>query len=311
MIIQTGQRTDIPAFYSQWLINRLKEGSVMVRNPFEPRSVTEYVLDPKEVDVIGFCTKDPSPMLPKLSALDEYRTYWHVTITPYGKDIEPNVPEVDSVLRSFRALSDRVGPQRMAWRYDPILLNDKYDISCHIREFSRMADALEGYTGVCIISFLDLYDKVKANFPEAGTVPREARLELGKALIEIAGEKGMTVRPCAEGNDLAQFGADCSGCMTKEIWQQAAGTKLKFPARKAMRTGCECFLSGDIGQYDTCGHLCRYCYANTSKERVLKNMRDHDPGSPLITGHLMPEDVVHRAPAESWAITQMDMFSRF
>lgn len=114
MIIQTGQRTDIPAFYSQWLINRLKEGSVMVRNPFEPRSVTEYVLDPKVVDVIGFCTKDPSPMLPKLSALDEYRTYWHVTITPYGKDIEPNVPEVDSVLRSFRALSDRVGPQRMA-----------------------------------------------------------------------------------------------------------------------------------------------------------------------------------------------------
>ncbi|MCR5181534.1 MAG: DUF1848 domain-containing protein [Clostridia bacterium] len=309
MIIQTGQRTDIPAFYSEWLVNRLREGFVMVRNPFEPRNVTRYVLDPSVVDVMGFCTKDPSPMLPKMDALRDYRTYWHVTITPYGRDVEPNVPGKDEVIRSFRTLSDMVGPERMAWRYDPILLNDTYDMSAHIREFTRMAGELEGYTKVCIISFLDLYDKVRENFPEARAVPKEARLELGKAMIEIAGERGMTLRPCAEGNELAAYGADCRGCMTQEIWQEAAGIRLRFPSRKNMRKDCQCFLSGDIGQYDTCGHMCRYCYANTSRERVLRNMRDHDPKSPLLVGHLMPEDTVHEAQASSWAVRQMDMFA--
>ncbi len=272
MIIQTGQRTDIPAFYSEWLVNRLKEGFDMVRNPFDPGSVTKYSLDPSVVDVMGFCTKDPSPLLQKMDALRSYKTYWHVTITPYGRDIEPNVPGKDEVIRSFRTLSDMVGPERIAWRYDPILLNDTYDAGTHIREFTRMAEALEGYTRVCIISFLDMYDKVRENFPEARTVPREVRIELGKAMTETAGEKGMILRPCAEGNELAPYGADCRGCMTKEIWQQAAGTKLRFPARKNMREGCHCFLSGDIGQYDTCGHMCRYCYANASRERVLRNI---------------------------------------
>ena len=308
MIIQTGQRTDIPAFYSEWFINRLKEGFVMVRNPFEPRMVTRYSLDPSVVDVIGFCTKDPAPMIPKMDYLDDYKTHWQVTITPYSRDIEPNVPDKEMVIRSFKELSDIVGPERMVWRYDPILLNDQYDIPQHITEFQRMAEELEGYTPVCVISFIDIYDKVRENFPEARAVPKEARLELGKAMIEIAGEKGMTLRPCGEGDELAAYGADCRGCMTKEIWQQAAGVRLKFPTRKPARSECQCFLSGDIGQYDTCGHMCRYCYANTSRERVLRNMRDHDPKSPLIVGHLMPEDVIHEAPAVSWAEPQINMF---
>ena len=109
MIIQTGQRTDIPAFYSDWFANRLREGYVLVRNPYNPQAVTKYLLDPSVVDMIGFCSKNPAPMLRYMDLLRPYHQYWFLTITPYGKDIEPNVPSVESVIDTFRKLSGIAG----------------------------------------------------------------------------------------------------------------------------------------------------------------------------------------------------------
>lgn len=109
MILNTGQRTDIPAFYADWFLRRVREGSVMVRNPFNYQRITSYRIDPEVVDVIAFCTKNPAPMLGKLGELAGYRQYWHVTITPYDKDIEPNVPPAGEVISSFRKLSGKVG----------------------------------------------------------------------------------------------------------------------------------------------------------------------------------------------------------
>ena len=117
MIINTGMRTDIPAFYSDWFVNRLKAGFVLVRNPYNPRSVTRYRLAPDVVDLIGFCTKNPAPMLPYMDLLKPYGQYWFVTITPYGKEIEPRVPDKRNVLESFRRLSDIVGVDSIGWRY--------------------------------------------------------------------------------------------------------------------------------------------------------------------------------------------------
>lgn len=165
MIINTGQRTDIPAFYTPWFLNRLKDGFVMVRNPFHHSQVTCYALHPEVVDLICFCTKNPGPLLPYGDILSPFQQLWHVTITPYGKDIEPQVPNKKKIIEFFRTLSDRLGPSHLCWRYDPVLLWGNYDINYHIRAFSTLAEALEGYTYTCIFSFIDLYGKLSGIFP--------------------------------------------------------------------------------------------------------------------------------------------------
>ena len=305
MIINTGQRTDIPAFYPEWFANRLREGFVCVRNPYDPQQVTRYRLDPSIVDVIGFCSKNPSPMFPYMHLLRDYGQYWYVTITPYGRDIEPNVPDKHRLLSDFRILSDMVGINSIGWRYDPIFLSDRYTKDYHLKAFSQMAEALEGATKTVVISFIDLYEKVKRNFPEAGKVLREDRIELGRGIIQIAASHGMTVKPCAEGDELAAFGADCSGCMTIPDYEKAIGQRLIVPKRKPARAECACYLACDIGAYDTCRHLCRYCYANSDRSRVLANAKLHDPASPFLLGNYEEGDRIHDAQQRSWIDRQM------
>lgn len=305
MIINTGQRTDIPAFYAKWFANRIKAGFVLVRNPYNPQMVTRYQLDPEVVDAICFCTKNPEPMLPYMQLLRPYGQFWYVTITPYGKEIEPHVPEKKKVLETFRRISDIVGPDAMGWRYDPIFLSEKYPAEKHLEAFEAMAVKLKGYTHTAVISFIDLYQKTKKNFPEVKEVRKEERLALGKAMIEIARDNDMTLRPCMEGDELEPYGADCSGCMTIPMYEKALGTKLKVPAFKPAREGCACYLGADIGAYNSCGHMCRYCYANYDAESVRLNRLLHDPDSPLMIGHLEPEDKVHDALQKSWRDDQL------
>ena len=307
MIINTGQRTDIPAFYSDWFVNRLKAGFVLVRNPYNPRSVTRYQLSPDVVDLIGFCTKNPAPMLPHMELLRPYGQYWFVTVTPYGKEIEPRVPDTRNVLESFRRLSDIVGVDSIGWRYDPIFISDEYPVERHIKAFEYMAKTLSGYTQTAVISFIDLYEKTRRNFPEVRQVTAEQRLLLGETFVEIGKQYGMTIRPCGEGNDLAAFGADCSGCMTIAAYEQALHQRLKVPKTAPARKECACYLGGDIGAYNTCAHLCRYCYANYDADTVQRNRMAHDPESPLLIGHLQPEDQVHEARQESWIDPQIGM----
>lgn len=307
MIIQTGMRTDIPAFYSKWFLNRIREGYVLVRNPYNPSQVTKYSLSPEVVDLIAFCTKNPAPMLSHMDVLKSYGQYWFVTITPYGKDIEPNVPDKEKVMEDFKRLSDIVGVDSMGWRYDPIFIDGKHSVEWHISEFEKMAETLSGYTQSCVISFIDIYKKVERNFPYAREVSKQNRITLGKELIRIADRYGMTVRPCAEGNDLEPFGADCSGCMTVNTFESALHSHLDVPKRKNnQRNGqCACLLGVDIGAYDTCGHLCKYCYANTNATLVKENMRKHDPASPFLVGGNMTGDVIHKAQQKSWIDRQM------
>ncbi len=307
MIINTGMRTDIPAFYHEWLINRIKEGFVLVRNPYNPSQVTRYSLSPEVVDLIAFCTKNPAPMIPHMEALKPYGQYWFVTITPYGKDIEPNVPDKLKVMEDFKRLSDTVGVDSVGWRYDPIFVDDKHCVEWHIEQFEHMAETLSGYTKTCVISFIDIYKKVERNFPEAREVFKKDRLTIGKAFIEIAKKHDITIRPCAEGNDLEIYGADCSGCMTVKTFETALRVRLDVPkGNRNQRNGeCTCLLGTDIGAYDTCGHLCRYCYANTNPSQVKKNMKKHDPNSPFLLGYSEPGDVIHQAEQKSWIDYQM------
>lgn len=307
MIINTGQRTDIPAFYAPWFANRLREGFVCVRNPYNPQQVSRYRLDPSVVDVIGFCTKNPEPMFPYMDLLRDYGQYWFVTITPYGRDIEPNVPDKHHLLDVFRRLSDTVGVNAIGWRYDPIFLSERYMADYHLRAFEQIASALDGYTKTAVISFIDLYPKVRRNFPEVREVPGEARLTLGKEMIRLAQAHGMVLKPCAEGDDLAAYGADCGGCMRISDYEYAIGKRLVVPKRKGARAQCACYLACDIGAYNTCKHLCKYCYANAEVSNVLSQSRLHDPNSPFLIGNYREGDRVHDVPQQSWINDQTSL----
>lgn len=309
MIINTGQRTDIPAFYAEWFANRLREGHVCVRNPYDPNQVSRYRLDPSVVDVIGFCTKDPAPMFPHMELLKDYGQYWFFTITPYGRDIEPNVPDKRRLLDDFKSLSGMVGTDAVCWRYDPIFISARYTLDYHIRAFEQMSAALEGYTKSVVISFIDLYPKVRRNFPEAREATKEQRLTLGKAIIEIASSRGMTVKPCAEGDELASYGADCGGCMRISDYERAIGKRLRAPKKKGARAECACYLSCDIGAYNSCRHLCRYCYANAEPAKVLAQARLHDPKSPFLIGAYRDGDRIRDVPQESWIDEQTSLLS--
>ena len=310
MIINTGQRTDIPAFFPEWLANRFKEGYICVRNPYNPVQVSRYRLDPKVVDAIGFCSKNPAPFFSYMDLIKDFGQYWYITITPYGKDIEPGVPDKAQVMESFKQLSNMVGVDRIGWRYDPIFIDEKYTYDFHVEAFSKMATNLRGYTNHVVISFIDIYDKVKRNFPKAAPVSAEDKVALGQKIIEIARANDMVVKPCAEGDFLAKYGADCSGCMTVAMYEKAIGSRLIAPKSnvKQARADCACYLGADIGAYDTCRHFCKYCYANNDLEQVAKNKELHDVNSPFLIGNYRKDDIIHEVKQTSWIDNQMNLF---
>lgn len=308
MILNTGSRTDIPAYYSDWFYNRIKAGYVYARNPYYPSQITKYLLKPEVIDIMVFCTKNPLPMLDRISLLSEFDTFWFVTITPYGKEIEPYVPPKEQVIRSFQQLSTLVGSERMSWRYDPIFITDQYSIDYHIEQFAQMAKALSGHTSQCVVSFIDLYEKTKRNFRGIRSVTTEAQEILISAFSQIAKENGLQIHLCCENVRLVRENVDADGCLSKAVLENALGCKLNVPKKKAARSECSCLLGADIGAYNTCGHGCLYCYANYDKETVTKNMRSHNVSSPLLIGDITENDVIKPAEQKSWKDGQLDIF---
>ena len=309
MIINTGQRTDIPAFYSKWFINRIREGYVYVRNPYYPNLVTKFVLDPKVVDIIGFCTKNPSPMFPYLDELSKFHQFWYITITGLGKDFEPNVPHVDKVIEDFKYLSSKIGKSSVAWRYTPIIINDKYPLERHIRAFEYIASKLEGYTELAVFGFVDLYDKLKKNQPDIKDATDKEKIILAKEFMRIANNHHLKLRLCSKEKWLKEYGVDVDGCMRLEDYENAGNFILKPTSKMQARKGyCSCFLSNDIGAYNSCMHLCKYCYANGNVNQVINNYRNHDDNSPMLIGNLKDTDIVKEAKQESWIERRETLF---
>jgi hypothetical protein len=308
MIINSGNRTDIPAFFSDWFYNRIREGYVLVRNPYFPEQITRYELNPQNVDILAFCTKDPGPMLDRLVELAPYRNFWHVTITPYGKDVEPHVPPWKKVAADFKELSRRYGPGAVQWRYDPIFITERYSREFHLHQFETMAAALEGFTTVCIISFIDLYEKTKRNFPGVKQVSREDRMFLAEDMVRTAQKHGMALRTCMEYEDLADLSIDTGGCMTKEVLEESLSVRLEPGRITPKRNGCPCLLGIDIGEYNTCLHGCLYCYANFDRSLVERNYKKHDPLSPLLIGVVGEGEEIKQASQRSFISPQGYLF---
>lgn len=309
MIINTGQRTDIPAFFSEWFSNRLKEGYVMARNPFYNRLVTKFILNPSIVDVIGFCSKNPKPMFKYMDLLKEYGQFWYITITGFEKDLEPNVPPIDEVIKDFKYLSSIVGKNSIGWRYTPIILNEKYSIERHISTFRYIARELSGYTSLATFGFVDIYDKLRKNHPEIKDCSDENKIYISREFQKIANENRLDLRLCSKEKWLKNYGINVDGCMMLNDYENVIGEKLiptkKMQARKGF---CSCYLSNDIGAYNSCLHLCAYCYANGNKEEVIKNFSKHDPKSPLLIGHLKDDDIIKEAKQETWKDTMLTLF---
>lgn len=307
MILQTGMRTDIPAFYSEWFMNRIKEGYVLVRNPYYPEQVTRYEINTNVVDLIAFCTKNPIPMMKYIEKLKAYGQYWFMTITPYGKDLEPNVPDKNIVIKCFRELSGIIGINSMGWRYDPVITNEKYSVEYHIYAFEKIASRLSGCTETCIISFVDLYEKVRRNAPQIRSVTAKEQMILAKSFAETGRKYGITVKGCHENPSLAEYGIDMSGCLNRSVYEKALGISLDMPNKRSQRD-CSCFFGTDIGAYNSCGHLCRYCYANADADSVRKNIARHDPDSPFLIGGSLPNDIITNAKQYSYADGQLSFF---
>ena len=277
MIISASRRTDIAAFYSQWFFNRIKAGFVMTRNPRNPNQVRKIDLGRDAVESIVFWTKNPIPMLGRFNELDGYNCRFQFTITPYGKDIESNLPPKAELLSAFGRLSEKIGADRIVWRYDPILINAKYSADYHMRAFEKMAKELQGFTRKVTISFIDTdYRGVAANLKELALsdFPLQTRVEIAAKLAEVARGFDMAMDACAVPFDLTQYGIRPARCIEAD--------KPDTAKDKNQRPLCGCAASVDIGAYNTCKTGCRYCYANYNPRTVAGNFRRHNPQSPFI-----------------------------
>ena len=309
MIINTGQRTDIPAFYSKWFMDRIHEGYVLVRNPYYPELVTKFLLNPEVVDVIGFCTKNPRPMLPYLEELKPFGQFWYVSITGFEQDYEPNVPPIDQVIEDFKTLSNAIGPSAVGWRYTPIILDQTYTAKRHIETFERIASSLEGHTELVAFGFVDLYPKMMKLHPDIFDTDDATKIEIAQAMQSIAKKHHMQLRLCSKEKWLARYGIDVEGCMRVQDYEKSIDASLEVKQKmEARKNYCACYLSNDIGAYNSCLHLCRYCYANGSEREIRQNYANHDDASPLLIGHLGPKDKVRLAKQESFKNKQITLF---
>lgn len=295
MIISASRRTDIPARYADWFFRRLREGFALVRNPMNPRQVSRVSLLPQDVDGFVFWTKDSRPMLERLDALKDYAFYFQFTLTPYGRDIEPGLPDkMGELVPAFQRLADKLGPQRVIWRYDPILLTPDLDRDFHCRAFERLARELAPYTCRCTISFLDYYRcMAKAAGEMSVDWPSPAGQEgIARQLAEIAQGYGLAMDACAEALNLAPFGIGQAHCIDAGLLERQLGRPLPVSRDRNQRPRCGCAQSVDIGAYSTCPNGCRYCYANHGPRQLAANTAAHDSFSPMLIGRPGPEDKI-------------------
>lgn len=290
MILNVSGRTDIIAFYSKWFLNRLKEGYVDVRNPFNPNLVSRINFE--DVDLILFCTKNPIPIVDKLDNI-KIPYIFHITITPYKNDIEPNLPSKSDIIEAVKKISTTIGIENVYVRYDPIFISEKYNTEYHIKAFTKLCSLLKGYVKTIIVSFIDNYQNVRKNLPylKYRSFTEEDYKLIGENFSKIAKNNNMVVQTCFEERNLTEYGFTKGECMSKELAFKLTGkTYKKWQARKG--NACNCVELVDIGVYNSCNHLCKYCYANYDESKVKVNIKNHDVNSSLLIGQLKQSDII-------------------
>ena len=307
VIISASRATDIPAYYSEWLLNSLKRGYVSRINPFNGK---KYYISFKKTRLIVFWSKNPEPILNKLDKIEEmgYKYYFLFTLNDYPKSLEPNIPDLDKRIKTFQKLSEKIGKEKVIWRFDPLILTDKIDVKNLALRVESVAEKLRNYTEKLVISFADIdkYRKVKNNLKRADIqykrFDKGKMINFVKLISPLSVKCNINITTCAESIDLSKFGINHNRCIDDKLienlfyddkylmkflygnnykrWYKSIN-KEKIKKRKLKDSGqrkeCRCIESKDIGRYNTCISLCSYCYANSSNRQVMDHYNNHNP----------------------------------
>lgn len=313
MILSASRRTDISHYYSDWFVNRVKAGFLYVRNPVNAHQISRIDISPQIVDCIVFWTKNPANMIEKLAYLQEYVYYFQFTLTGYGKDVEPNLPDKrEELIPTFRRLSEKIGKEKVIWRYDPILINSRYTMDYHVKAFAEIASNLAGYTEKVVISFVDLYCKTQRNTKELGIrqITKAEMIELAGKMAQIASEHKLTIQTCAEQINLQEVGIQHGSCIDKKLIERLLGCKLSAKKDKNQREECGCLESVEVGTYHTCLTGCKYCYANLHDSKVKDTVKLYDQDAPLLCGKVTSGDRISDRKVKSLQDKQMSFFEQ-
>lgn len=303
MIISVSRRTDIPAFYSRWFVNRIRAGYCTVPNPFNPKQVTRVSLKPEEVEAIVFWTRNPRPMFPFLTELSErgYRYMFNFTVLDNPRQFDASCPTVKTSIENFQRLTDQIGTGKVIWRYDPIVLSNVTDDAFHRRAFKEIASALQGYARRCIISMVQIYRKSikRLNDLEKEGIQLHdwnaaAISPLLESLAYTARHCEMDIFSCCQDTDYSLLGVRPGKCIDAKYLSDVLGIRLEQKKDPSQRENCGCTSSKDIGMYDTCLFGCRYCYATSSLQRAQMNHKRHKEDSPSLLGWHEPEITTER-----------------
>ncbi len=295
MIISASRRTDIPAFYADWFMQRIRDGVCTVPNPFNAKQVSTISLLPEDVDAVVFWTRNARPLLPRLRELDAsgYNYLFLYTVLDYPSWLETNSPPLDSAINTFRALANQIGPDRIVWRYDPLVFTPALNAEYHREKFAEIARRLNGQTHQVKISVMDEYAKTRRRMAEVPDQPVLSKEELAsrpdfqtlmRDMASIAAAHGMEIHSCAETIDLTPFGIQPGKCMDDELLNRLFGLELLDKKDPSQRQYCLCTVSRDIGMYNSCLFGCQYCYATTSFEQSKERYKLHDPANSSLIG---------------------------
>lgn len=311
MIISASRRTDIPAFYSQWFFNRIKEGYVLVPNPFNPKMISRVNLNADLIDCIVFWTKNPTPMINELSKLNDYKYYFQFTLNPYETEIEKNLPSLNKRIDIFKRLSDKISKEKVIWRYDPILTNEKYNVFFHQDAFAQITEKLKGYTETCMLGFIDHYQHIRNSISKFNIKPliKEDIEEMAKSFKATADSCHLELNTCTVKVDLRHLNIPSGLCIDKHLIERIIGYPISAKKDKNQRNICNCIESIDIGTYESCLNGCIYCYANKCNDNAIKyNMKMHDKNSPLLIGDLNKDCIIKEREMKSLRNNQFSLF---
>lgn len=298
-IISASRRTDIPALYTEWFINRVRAGYCLVPNPYNRKQISRISLVPKDIAVMVFWTRNPRPLLPYLNELDDrgIRYYFQFTVMNNPREIDPHTPSLHASLETFRRLVDHVGPRRVVWRYDPIVFTETTNREFHLDAFAGIADQLENLTHRCVISIVDAYRKTKSRMVSLSKTPgfkvEGYQPSLHEAMLQqmqgIATARGMDLTSCAEELNLSHLGINPGKCIDDAYIRKVFDINVTHKKDKGQREACGCVESRDIGIYNTCILGCQYCYATSSFDRALHNYKKHDKEVPSLINSIEGE----------------------
>ncbi len=311
MILSVSRRTDVPNYYADWFIHRIEERFLYVRNPMNTHQISRIDLSPDVIDCIVFWTKNPANMIEKLEWLKDYVYYFQFTLTGYGRDIEPGLPDKrEELIPTFKALSEKIGKEKVIWRYDPVLISKRYTVDYHLKAFEEIAGSLADYTDKVVISFVDLYAKTQRNTKGLGIkqMTNDEITGLAAQMAQIASKYHLIIESCAERINLQKVGIQHGCCIDKKLIEKILGCKLIGEKDKNQREECGCLESVEAGTYNTCLNGCKYCYANFNDGQVKENVKSYNQDSPLLCGNIDSEDKITDRKVKSLKDTQLSFF---